>query len=720
MMSMMSGINCGLQAMHGRAPFPRPKGAIGRRSRFGCTIVALLSLLGLGLEAGHANPNLPEPLFQEGKLPPEETDGPFRYWTRRKKYFLVIAVNQTDVAKTDLPFAQVDGHLVADALSGLGYQPLDPIHPILTGQDGTASAIMARLDEARRKEEEAILIVYYTGHGAVGPKDLWLQTAGQEKVGDGQGVKVSDLVVQVRQTASGKAFEGELVLILDACYSGQGTVAQGLTLGDLGKRTTILTSSTEVQESFSLNPPVVPKRMSAFTYTFIQGLGSAWAEADRDSDGILRWEELKIYAALQLRILNENGALMKPMTPSLLTNYSEGFLSYRRDQVRSWRSSYRTLFTTQATNEILAASLQRPETDATDAKEVKVLKEAQLLAKNVEPAPDDFYAQAVTATAEGKMENARVFFAKALAQSHERAATAEAARQREMTRQGEIHLAHARMEMYDGNFDDALSLYQQAAKLSPSTTPELLNEIGLAALRAGKYPESENYLTQALTRRERELPPEHADLATSLNNLGVLYKNQGRYAKAEPLYKRALKIREATLGPEHPDVGESLNNLGVLYKHQLLYEMAERHFKRALHIHEAQDPDNPDVATDLNNLAGIYYAEREYATAESLQKRVLRINETALGPDHPNVGRTVGNLAMVYQAQGKYSEAEPLFQRSFWILFTKLGPNHPSVSEVWSNYRVFLKASGQPHDKDNVWKKLHASSYAQPGTVPLP
>ena len=81
---------------------------------------------------------------------------------------------------------------------------------------------MAVIDEARRKEEEASLVVYYTGHGAVGPKDLWLQTAGQVKVGDGQGVKFSDLIVQARQITGGKGFEGDLVLILDACYSGTG------------------------------------------------------------------------------------------------------------------------------------------------------------------------------------------------------------------------------------------------------------------------------------------------------------------------------------------------------------------------------------------------------------------------------------------------------------------------------------------------------------------
>jgi len=311
-----------------------------RSTAFLCAgAIIVLALLSLGIEAGHAAlaPILPEPLLKQGTLPPEDADGLFRYWTRRKKYFLIIAVNQTDVPKTDLPFTKVDGQRVVNALTGLGYQPVDQAHPLLTGKAATASAIMASLDEARKKEEEATIVVYYTGHGAVGPKDLWLQTAGQVKVGDGQGVKVSDLIVQIRQTATGKAFEGELVLILDACYSGKGTVSDRLTLGELGKHSTILTSSSDIQESFSLNPPVVPKQMSAFTHTLLQGLGPNWAEADMDHDGILRGEELKQYAIKQLRHFKELGALDKPMR-SCPTNLATTLLHETRRTCRLSRN----------------------------------------------------------------------------------------------------------------------------------------------------------------------------------------------------------------------------------------------------------------------------------------------------------------------------------------------------------------------------------------------
>jgi tetratricopeptide (TPR) repeat protein len=42
---------------------------------------------------------------------------------------------------------------------------------------------------------------------------------------------------------------------------------------------------------------------------------------------------------------------------------------------------------------------------------------------------------------------------------------------------------------------------------------------------------------RSLAFLEKELGPDHPNVATALNNLALLYKNQGRYADAEPLYK---------------------------------------------------------------------------------------------------------------------------------------------------------------------------------------
>src|SRR5262249_38563035 len=88
----------------------------------------------------------------------------------------------------------------------------------------------------------------------------------------------------------------------------------------------------------------------------------------------------------------------------------------------------------------------------------------------------------------------------------------------------------------------------------------------------------------------------------SLNGLAELYRAQGQYAKAEPIYQRALAIQEKDLGPEHPDVASSLNGLAGLFRAQGQTARTEPPHQRALAIREkALGPEHPYVATSLEN-----------------------------------------------------------------------------------------------------------------------
>ena len=68
----------------------------------------------------------------------------------------------------------------------------------------------------------------------------------------------------------------------------------------------------------------------------------------------------------------------------------------------------------------------------------------------------------------------------------------------------------------------------------------------------GRYAEAEPLYRRSLEIREKQLGPDHPDVATSLNNLADLYRAMGRYAEAEPLYRRSLEVREKQLGATTP------------------------------------------------------------------------------------------------------------------------------------------------------------------------
>jgi tetratricopeptide (TPR) repeat protein len=70
-------------------------------------------------------------------------------------------------------------------------------------------------------------------------------------------------------------------------------------------------------------------------------------------------------------------------------------------------------------------------------------------------------------------------------------------------------------------------------------------------------------------------------VAITLNNLGLLHEDLGDSAQAELLYRRSFAIAERNLGPEHPDVALSLNNLAALAAAREDFPEAHRLLRRA-------------------------------------------------------------------------------------------------------------------------------------------
>jgi tetratricopeptide (TPR) repeat protein len=93
-----------------------------------------------------------------------------------------------------------------------------------------------------------------------------------------------------------------------------------------------------------------------------------------------------------------------------------------------------------------------------------------------------------------------------------------------------------------------------------------LNDLAALLRRESKYADAEPLYRRALAILEKQLGPEHPDIARSLNNLALLFEFDRRYAEAEPLYRRALAIYEKQLGPKHPDTKDVRENLEALRK----------------------------------------------------------------------------------------------------------------------------------------------------------
>jgi hypothetical protein len=237
------------------------------------------------------------------KVQEEELDVADLYWKTRQKYFLIVAASETPGIVSNLAFTKVDAERVSVALTEAGYEKLG----ILEGPQATRENFVEALKGLWKLPRTAIVVVYYSGHASPdAPKtDLWLQLYGQKHYGDQQGLSLSGIVTAAR---GGGAYQGELSIILDTCYSG--VVTSQLSLKEAAG-TVILASSADYQPSYSMTLPDGVE-MSAFTYFLLQALGPDWEEADSDHDGIIFYGDLQRYITHNLIRAQVVAQVMEP------------------------------------------------------------------------------------------------------------------------------------------------------------------------------------------------------------------------------------------------------------------------------------------------------------------------------------------------------------------------------------------------------------------------
>ena len=80
----------------------------------------------------------------------------------------------------------------------------------------------------------------------------------------------------------------------------------------------------------------------------------------------------------------------------------------------------------------------------------------------------------------------------------------------------------------------------------------------------GEYSKALSYYEKCLDMRQKTLPANHPDLATSYNNIGSVYSNMGEYSKALSYYEKCLDMQKKTLPANHPSLA-TYNNIGLVY-----------------------------------------------------------------------------------------------------------------------------------------------------------
>ncbi|GMH32444.1 hypothetical protein BSKO_00278 [Bryopsis sp. KO-2023] len=159
-------------------------------------------------------------------------------------------------------------------------------------------------------------------------------------------------------------------------------------------------------------------------------------------------------------------------------------------------------------------------------------------------------------------------------------------------------------ELEGGGFQGGETGQPKRKKGSQKSSPNRADNSAQDVQRSGSIDDPSIYEDE-VKNRERELGPNHPDVAESLGNLAILYNQQQDYNKAQPLLERALAIYEKSRGREHPDVAHTLTDLAVLHLEQSRDSIGRPLLERALKIQEKHlGPDHPDVLAIRDVLNG--------------------------------------------------------------------------------------------------------------------
>jgi tetratricopeptide (TPR) repeat protein len=258
---------------------------------------------------------------------------------------------------------------------------------------------------------------------------------------------------------------------------------------------------------------------------------------------------------------------------------------------------------------------------------------------------------------------------------------------------GEIYHYLGWIKDDQGKYTEAITYYEKSLKIRQKTLPAnhpnlatSYNNIGLVCENMGEYSKALSSHEKALEIRQKTLPANHPHLASSYHSIGSVYQNMGEYSKALSFYEKALEIFQKTLPANHPLLATSYNNIGNVYQNMGEYSKALSSHGKALEIRQKTLPEtHPDLATSYNNIGWVYKVKGDFSKALSYYEKALEIFQKTLPANHPNLATSYNNIGAVYQNMGEYSKALSSHGKALEIYQKTLPANHPLLATSYNN-----------------------------------
>jgi tetratricopeptide (TPR) repeat protein len=246
--------------------------------------------------------------------------------------------------------------------------------------------------------------------------------------------------------------------------------------------------------------------------------------------------------------------------------------------------------------------------------------------------------------------------------------------------------------------DEGLAWIKTGESLLARLGPDRHLEGRLAMARAslaitkGESEAATEALEQAVTRLDDDDP----ELVKAHGNWGTLLLQEGRPLDAVARYEQALAAAERNLGPDHPDVATWLLGLGSASMTLGDFEKAETYLRRSLKIHlDTVGEGHPNAIQTRMYLGVLSHNKTEFDEAIDQYRRALASAEKHLGKTHPLVAEICLRFGDTLSLAGKHDEAEPIVEKAREIYEEMLPAGDAGLAPVYTTALVAAARAGR-------------------------
>jgi tetratricopeptide (TPR) repeat protein len=186
------------------------------------------------------------------------------------------------------------------------------------------------------------------------------------------------------------------------------------------------------------------------------------------------------------------------------------------------------------------------------------------------------------------------------------------------------------------------------------------------------------------------------ELAVSMTQLGFLFQETGRYAESENMLTNAVSLFRESDWRKDENALTAMSNLSMTRWKLGKTDLAEDGFRELLAAQKNfYGPQHPEIVRTLCNLSGLLLARNAAAEAESCSREAATMARKFLGNKHPLLGTALANLGRSLSRQGRFKEAEEFDRESLQIFMKTYPLGHPLVARGFGDVGADLRSEGR-------------------------